>query len=183
MHSHLIILESLQLVFATGETVVVFHSSVFQLSYFVELLESNKLLREVLLVELIEIFEAEHPVLLEFFLEDIAELVRRIVSGVEKLRRVLGRLLIVDRLILDYVHTCLEEAVVLGPTDYLFVDLHIWPGVLDNVCRVVRGLNLLRRNYLQITIRLCYSRHLLFCTWRLGELVNMRLDPNRVLIN
>jgi hypothetical protein len=70
-----IVFERLQLVLAGTESIVVLDAGVLQLADLVEFFEGDQLLREVLFVKFVEVFEAKHTVFLEFLFEDVSELV------------------------------------------------------------------------------------------------------------
>ena len=162
----LVVFQGLELVEVTVETVVVFDASILELTNLVELLKGDKLLGKVLVIELVKVFEGEDAVFFQLSFEDFSQLLGGVVSRLEQLRRIPRRLLIIDVLILNYIHTSLEEPILLGSLDFLALDYWLFDFAVAS-------------NNIQITILrnciLCINR-------RLGHnLLRLRHRPISVL--
>lgn len=117
--SELIIFESLKLIKVTVETVVVFDARVFELANLVELLKGHQLLRKVLIIELIKVFEREDAIFLQLPFQYLSQLLGSVVAGLEQLCCVLGSFFVVNVFILYDIDACLEETILLCSFDFL----------------------------------------------------------------
>ena len=109
-----------------SHSIVVFHSCVLKLSYFMELLECDKLLLEVLWVKLIIRVKSENTVVFELPLQEFSDLRCCQLPGSEGFGRLLGCSIELVLLVLNHLYTCLEEPILLGSSDNLLLELRLW---------------------------------------------------------